>query len=276
MGALGEFEQGLRPCERAIELWREIGDEIELTISLNSMGTLLLFLGRFDESRRIHEESLAIRRRIGDRFGIATSLGSLGSVFASQSNFEAAIPVCEESIDIFRSLGNTSGLSIALTKLGYILEQIGDYQRAGAIFEESLALQLEMEDKAQIVYSYDRLASIAMKLGHHDIARERWRKVFDLLETATNRALTADALEGLMELFIREGDFRKAARLCGAAEALRLEIRSPLWPYEIPEYNARVKKIRGALSEAEFSEEHRLGGASPLGRTVADAFAVTA
>ncbi len=276
MGALGEFEQALPLCERAIALWREIGDEVELTVSLNSKGQLLLFLGRYDEARKVHEQALEIRRRIDDRFGIATSLASIGSVLSAQNDWANGLRVCEQSIDLFRALENNSGLAISLTKVGYILEQMGEYEQANDVFEECLALQTEMGDQAQIVYSYDRLASVAMKLGRYDVARARWRQTFDLLETVVNKALTADALEGMMRLSIREEDFRTAARLCGAAEALREAIRSPLWPYEIAEYDSQVRTIRDVLGDNVFSQERRFGAAAPLRQIIADAFAVLA
>ncbi len=275
MNAMGDFQEAMAPCERAVALWREIGDDGELSISLNSLGIMLQMLGRYDEARGTHEEALSIRRRIGDRYGIATSLGSLASVAHAGNDTAAAITAVEESIDIFRSLENASALSISLTKLGRLLHETRNYERANQMFEESLALQMLIDDKANMAYSYDRLAVVASDLGRYDVARERWRQAFELLEAAANKSLIAEALEGLMVLAIRQGDYRQAAHMCGAAEALREAISAPMWPHQVADYGSRVREIRDELGDAAFAQERRLGACAPLRQILNETFAVT-
>jgi len=83
------------------------------------------------------------------------------------------------------------------------------------------------------------------------------------------------ALEGVAGLAAAQGDARRAARLYGAAEALREVIRTPLAPFDRTEYDRYVAVARAQLDEAAFSAVWAEGRAMPLEQAIAEALHAT-
>ena len=66
-------------------------------------------------------------------------------------------------------------------------------------------------------------------------------------------------LEALAELAIGAGEYRAAARLLGAAEALREEIDTPLPPSDRPDVEATVAALRSGLSSETMKATWQAG-----------------
>ena len=64
---------------------------------------------------------------------------------------------------------------------------------------------------------------------------------------------------------------RRAARLLGAAEALRTTLGAPLPPVGRPAYEAVVQQARLALGQTTFATARAAGWALPLERAIAEA-----
>jgi hypothetical protein len=68
-----------------------------------------------------------------------------------------------------------------------------------------------------------------------------------------------------------EGDAERAARLFGAAEALREALGAPLPPVERAHYDRSIATVRAALGEKAFAAAWTAGRAMPLEAAVARA-----
>jgi DNA-binding CsgD family transcriptional regulator len=84
----------------------------------------------------------------------------------------------------------------------------------------------------------------------------------------------ARGLECLAGLAAAHGQALGAARLFGAAEALRDAMAAPLPEVEHPDYDRDMQAARGALSAAAFAAAWAQGRALPLERAVAEALAI--
>jgi hypothetical protein len=65
-----------------------------------------------------------------------------------------------------------------------------------------------------------------------------------------------------------QGQPLKAARIFGAAEALRVASAAPLWPVERVHHDRRVAALRATLGEAAFAAAWAAGRALPLAQAV--------
>jgi len=74
----------------------------------------------------------------------------------------------------------------------------------------------------------------------------------------------ADCLESLGEVSASRGQFELAARLLGAAEALRETSRMPRPPSDALEYDRALALIRGNLAQSVLGNEWERGRSQPL------------
>jgi predicted ATPase/transcriptional regulator with XRE-family HTH domain len=271
MSGFGNFNDALGPCEEAIRLHREAGDDSGLGGSLTSLGIIMQFRGDFARAMELHEESLAIRRRLGDELGMAVAHSNLASVAFTKGDLIAAARFAEESATIYRRIGHTSGMSHALMKLGLVAMLEGHYERAERLFEETLRLQKSLGSSGNMFYSLTNLGGVAHKQGHLDVALARYHEALDLLRAVPNKPAIAATLEGLAAAIASAGDPRRAARIFSAADALRRTIGAPRFPTERADYEASVEATRVALGAGVFETEWQIGASMTLERTLEEA-----
>ena len=107
----------------------------------------------------------------------------------------------------------------ALNNLGLVTWELGDYAGALPFYRESLSRYTELEDT-------------------HGIT---------------------DCLDGLARVAGSRGDHREAARLWGAAEALRDEIGISIPKSDLAEYERNVERSRAALDDSSWQAAWQAG-----------------
>ncbi|HLV81092.1 MAG TPA: tetratricopeptide repeat protein, partial [Chthonomonadaceae bacterium] len=180
-------------------------------------------------ARALLEESLALRGYLGDRRGTANSLHELGKVAAFCARFDEADALFAESMAIKRELGDKQGLATSLHSQGRVALERGQGETARALFLESLQICRELDNRRGITYALEAFASLA--------------------------ALPEQA--------------ERAARLYGAAEALRETLGAPLPANEREEHARRVECVRTALEAAAFAAAWAEGRAMTVAQAVA-------
>lgn len=257
--ALGDFNEAIASCDRAIALQRAIADESGLAASLSSLGVARHFRGELDVAEIAVTESLEIRTRLCDDAGIATCLSNLASLAQTRGDLAQATALAEESAAIYRRLSNHSGLAHALMQIGLVAAAEREHDRAEAVFGEVLALQREAGDTANMQYALSSLAAAAYGRRRYELALTRFREALDLLGIVPNKSALAKTLEDMAKTIAAIGDAAKAARLLGAAQTLRSTIGSPIFPAERSEYDAEVARIRARLGDDAFLVQWRIG-----------------
>jgi tetratricopeptide (TPR) repeat protein len=271
LSALGSFDEALAACEEAIALQRRIGDDAGLGASLTSLGVIRQFRGEPQRAEEAHGESLEIRRRLGDDAGVATSLSNLSSVAFGQNDLARAAELADESVELYRRIGHESGLAHALMKIGLVATAEGEYARAEELFNECLRMQRAIGNTGSVPYSLGNLGAVAHKRGNDQLALERLREALELFESVPNKSALTKTLEDIAATIAALGDPSRAARLLGAADALRRTLRSPLFPSERADYEAEIAKVRAMLGDESFDVQWRVGSSVTLERALEEA-----
>src|SRR5262249_53003230 len=150
----------------------------------------------------------------------------------------AARSLCEESLAIRRELGDRLGIATSLALLGETLYLQGEAAGAESHYQESLTIRWELGDRLGITEMLEALAELACGDGQ-------------------------EATDGCAH------GGRRAARLLGAAEALREAIGVPIQPYEQEEYRRRVDRAGAMLDKEAFAAAWAEGRATPVEQAIA-------
>jgi hypothetical protein len=105
----------------------------------------------------------------------------------------------------------------------------------------------EIGDEHRLNLVQSELAHLDRYEGHFEKARQKYLKTIVKWQKLGHRAAVAHQLESLAFIAIAQGQLERAARLLGAAEALREKINIQMSPAEQVEYGAQVAKLRLAL-----------------------------
>jgi predicted ATPase/DNA-binding SARP family transcriptional activator len=231
--------------------------------ALHAAGVLANERGSLDHAQHYFEESLALRRKLGDLSGQAVCLNSLGAIAFDRQDFRTAERLFLESLELRRKLGEKESLFVPLSNLGTLAHARGDYDLARSLFEESLQLQRELQNKASISNSLADLGWTVLCQGERSYAHALFTECLSLSREIGDADGIAYALEGIAGVFsAREASPQaatQAARLFGAAEALRETIGAPLSSPEQAQYAPSIRNLRGLLGEPAFGQAWKQG-----------------
>jgi tetratricopeptide (TPR) repeat protein len=287
---LGETERAKALLEESRDLSRELRDPQGVAFALNFLGLLAYGQADYEAARPLFEESLALSRELGDKWGIAFSLSNLAGIARSSGDSAAVRSLLTESLALQRQIGDRRGMGWSLRGFGWAAQQQGDLDGARAFFAESLAIDREIGHKRGIAYSLGDLANLAQEQGDPQAARVYGAESLALQQELDSPQLSVWGLRLLGWLAQEQGDYRAARTLVSellarardagdsvhCAYALR-KLGEVAVAQAEPERAARLfgaaEALRDAIATLIPSEEEQAGrqegGRLPVSRIVA-------
>jgi non-specific serine/threonine protein kinase len=188
-------------------------------------------------------------------------LHGLGRVAYLQGDQQAAREHLEEGLALARELGDAWLQALLLTFLGRVTTVLGDHSAAQASQEESLAIKRHLGMRRAMGLSLTNLGQLARLAGDRQRAWAHLRESLLLMVEGGEYRHAPSALEACAGLLAAEGQAAPAARLFGAAEALRERVGRPLPPVQRRQYERDVARARAALDPAAFATARAAGRA---------------
>ena len=268
-----DYGPAIERLDAALALYQELGDSAGTAAALQALGSVAREQGEYARSAQLHAECLDRARAAGDKRAEASARGYLGFACWLQGDLDRAASECQAALAGFRSMGDVEGIAWSLLSLAVVARYGGDLSNATAALAESLALAESIGFREGIAWCLEQLGLIALAhdgtgtsgdcaaeaagmLGRsfviHSELRDRWRMASVLEDLAAVCAGTRSA-----------ASIARAARLLGAAQALRDSIGTVIAPVELPQHQATVTAARQALGAAAFDTAWRRGLLAP-------------
>jgi predicted ATPase/DNA-binding SARP family transcriptional activator/DNA-binding CsgD family transcriptional regulator len=221
--------------------------------ALSEAGTFAWHRGDYQQATVFHGEALALYRDLGEEGNAAFALLCLGVQDLEQGEHERARPFFEEALALSRELGDKRNIVYALHNLAEVARHTGHYEQARALGMEAVSVSQEMDDKWTVARDFVWLGMVtAYKSDDYEEAAGFLEEGFALIREVGDWEYVAYALDSFAVLAGAKAQGERAARLWGAAEALRKSIGTPLHPTERPDYDRSVVAARSQLNEAAW------------------------
>jgi predicted ATPase/class 3 adenylate cyclase len=205
--------------------------------ALNLLGSVELERGPPETARRYFEEALDLVEHHEEAEVWAPSiLNNLGLLASISGDSAEARRWYEATLEALPAEGLPLIRPAVLGNLAWMARDEGDWPRAAALQREALTLQSQLQDGPALGISLEDAAQHAVIGGHPEVA----------------------------------------ARLLGAAEALRLRGGIAIEPFNVDDHRALIAKIREQLDEPTFATARAEGGSLLLGQAIAEADGVLA
>jgi predicted ATPase/DNA-binding winged helix-turn-helix (wHTH) protein len=216
--AVAEPPQAMAALQRAVDLYRRLGDRPGLGYSLGRLGTILARSGRFDEAALILAEAFPVLEhadlpkplgRYFEAIGfLATRAGDLGS---ARMHFEKAL-------SLYRQLGADAAALGMLLNLADVTWTLGDLDAALAATVETVARLREspLALKEMFGASLANLAGVHTERGELAEALAAAREGLPLLDEA---GYAWSVLDHLALRAALAGKVASAARIAGYADS---------------------------------------------------------
>ncbi len=212
-GVRGDNGRAVALFRERLALARDLGDLKGQAAALNSLGIMTWEQQDYSQAQTLLEASMALRRELGQPELMAPVLNNLGLVALAQGKLSEAAGFLEEELALCRKLGDEMGIAAALSNLGATVLDAGNATRAGTLFEEALPHYRNLGDQDGLAHCLEGFAAVAASQGHAEAA----------------------------------------AKLCGAADALRETAGVPLNDGDASRRERRLAPAKDALGEAGFA-----------------------
>jgi len=208
------YERTEALSEESLALYRELGDQRGIALSLWVLGNVAWVRGVTAKARSLLEEALALFKEMDDKEYAAYSLFSLGLLASSQGEYARACALHEESLALFREIEQKRGIAHTLSQLAQALFiSQGDQTRVRSLLEECLVLSREIGFKEGIAASLLYLGQLELSQGDGATARSLAEESVVLYKEMGHQHGTAESLSVLGKAVAAQGDYDAARRL---------------------------------------------------------------
>ena len=266
-----DYGPAVERLNAGLALYEVLADSAGTAATLQALGSVARERGEYARSAQLHASGLELARAAGDDRGQASARGYLGFASWLEGDLATAATECGVALAGFRQLGDVEGIAWSLLSLGVVARYRGDLPGSAALVDESLALAESIGFREGIAWCLEQQGLITLAGGaagsgspdpaaaarllrrsfaiHSDL-RDRWRMT-SVLEDLAAVCVAAKAGEPALA--------QRAARLLGAAQALRDSIGSAMAPVEATQHERTVAVATRVLGAAGFDAAWQRG-----------------
>jgi len=191
------YQDAIDHYERALTLYREIGDRRGEKAALLYAGLAYFDLEKIDKATADYQQALLIARKLKDRRGEGRILGNLSNVSSHLSQYEQMLAYSEQALAAFRASGDRSREGLSLANLGRSYFDLGQPEKGLAYFELALAIFNELKDASNQVSAYLTIGIALQSQGRFEIAVDSYERALAVAREAHYRTGEALALGDL-------------------------------------------------------------------------------
>jgi len=253
----GDYTEAMALLQESLDIQRERNNQEGIIAALQSQALVACLQGKFAQATTLLSESahLAQAREIATEIGDNLSFQAL--VFYSSNELDQAQAFFEQSLAIFQPENETEGLAFSCYGLGLVALKQGHYQLAATHLHESLRLWQLRGHKHHIAAALSNLGRLALAQDDGEGAAVHFRASLALYKVMVDKHGAAAALEGVANCIQPAA---VAARLFGAAHALRQAIGAPVPPVDQNEHEQWLNRVHATLGAPEFDVYWAEGG----------------
>jgi tetratricopeptide (TPR) repeat protein len=252
----GDFVTSRSSAEEALYLFREIGEMQGTTRALTDLWSTATAEGDHESSVAFVTEALRTSRELGDEKRTALLLVLLGWSQMYLGKYAQAAAQLEEALLLVRKQEQPTRTALALAALGEVMVRQGKYDEGVALLEEALAIRRDTGYRSRIAAILGVLALAAIRQEKYGPAVQRLSESLKIREEIGDKGGVAWCLERFAQITAANGDagdVTRAARLLGAAGALREAIGTAINTIDQPEYDQTVNITQRRLGEGAFT-----------------------
>ncbi|MEJ3653167.1 BTAD domain-containing putative transcriptional regulator [Actinomycetes bacterium KLBMP 9759] len=251
--ARGDLDAMARHGEVGMALSTEVGDRWGQLHATFGLGTHAEVVGDYDRAAELHREGLRIAEDLELGTEVSYKLSALGRIAMLTGDHEQADDLHERARAQAVAQGYRIGEEFAELGLALSARRQGRLDEAEAWLRKWLVYDRRLESDIAIALILAELGFIAEQRGAADAACALHLEGLAAARKSADPRAVALAWEGLAGVEALRGDHHRAARLLGAAAALRARVGAPLPAGERGDVDRVTAVCREALGADAFA-----------------------
>lgn len=247
---LGQYDRALAAADRARSIFAGQGDSLRLARLEINTGNIYHRQDRFAEARDCYERAYRELLKHDDAEGLAAVLSNLSTCYISLNEFAKAL----ETHRLARAHCQQKNMPILVAQADYNIAYLyflrGEYGRAIQMLHEAMASGKKAEDKYQLALCNLDLAEIYLELNLNNEAANLARAAHQQFQGLGMGYEAAKTLVFAAIAAGRQGQPFEALELFAQARQLFVQEKNQVWPSLLDLYQALVLLQEGRLFEA--------------------------
>ena len=246
----GHLQEGRDRLESLLSQPQAAAPTAGRAMATDGLAGIVYWLGDYKRAAHLYSESVDIWRSIGERGRELDSFLAIGDCLFMAGDDRASLPYYERGLELARELDNLMGIANASGSIAFIKALTGDVAGARPHFDEMLPIAQQSGSKFFLMTADYTDAWLQTREHKFDGAHERYVEMMDLAQELGDRTGMALALNGVADLAIEQGEFKRALQLAAAAQAIREAVGGGAAPASM-----RARDPREYAAEALGKEE---------------------
>ena len=257
----------VQSLHEAISLARQANDPRLLGYSLEMLYTASAFNDALGDADAV-EEGYRIFSQIDDKWGRAMAYMNMARIASARGDQEESQRYFYLLQEMIKDTPISFQTGMFCLSMGYSERFTGHPERARQYFEQGLVVFRQLRHKGFENIMLSEIGHIARITGDNMQAKQIYRQTIPRYLDVGNRGAIAHQLECFAFIACAEGVPERAARLLGAAEALRERVDSQMTGREREDYDQEVARLRSLLNENDFNTRWREGRSMTMGSAI--------
>jgi len=219
-GMSGNIPASIANIERALALFRELGDKASQADCLNARGRMHSTYSDLPAAVACHDQALALFRDIGHRRGESDTLNELGVILGGTGHYAEAAACHQQALGLFRDIGHRLGEACALVQLGIVQRLTGNYPAAFGYHQQALAIFADLRDSYKQAFTLHHLGILQRITADYPAAAASQRTALQNFREVGVPSAQASAINEIGLLQHLAGDDQAASASCQHALTL--------------------------------------------------------
>jgi non-specific serine/threonine protein kinase len=272
-----QYREGMFWLERSLT-WGEAKPSGARARALVGIAWIATLQGDYADAEIAVEHSLQMSRDAGDRFVEGTAMHAAGLLNLHRGNYEQATEWMLQTLQLYQEIeletvGGPQYVSSIYALLGRVALARGDTVAAAQYLEEGHRGLRAQAFSWRLGDTMRSFGDLARDRGDYAGALDRYCESVALAKEHGDTLFLAEGIAGVASVMSAQGKLDQAARLYGAAEAMRTQLGVAIDAWELPAYERRLTAVRQALPAAAFDAAWQAGASLSLEAIIAETLA---
>jgi tetratricopeptide (TPR) repeat protein len=220
---LGQYPTALESLQQTLAIVKETGDKKIEGLALRDIGLVYYNLKQYPKALESFQQALAIIKDIDDQGEKWPTLIGIGQTYYNLGQYRKALEFQQQALAITKAIGNQELESLTLSAIGLTYGRMSQYSQALSFFQKSLAIAKQLDDKASVGATLNLIGEVYNQLGQYPKALEFHQQAFAIAKSIRDKSLEGATLDNIGFAYINLGQYPKALEFYQQALALRQE-----------------------------------------------------
>jgi CHAT domain-containing protein/Tfp pilus assembly protein PilF len=196
-GTAESLRKAVTNFDKALSLYRVLGDRGKEVQTLNIIGSVYRFLGEYQKALDYFSQALPLVRRLGDRRAEVSTLNSIGLVYSAFGENQKALEYLQQALPLFQTAGERRSQASTLNTIGLVYSNLEEHQKALEYYSQALALWRAIGDRGSEGTILSNIGVIYYKLGENQKALEYYNQALSIRHAVGDRRGEAITLNNI-------------------------------------------------------------------------------